>query len=407
MLSIAIQSQWLIAASIASSIFYFLQFLCLMALISLTACYIWILAFLIDILFMSLLQDDHKVKHDELPRFSFDGCDYEPWVNPIRENIAVYLVSDVLTAEMTADSLDALLPANYYLKYPHAFVPSSVAFAWRLWETLVHFAFQIPHDHVGQEKLVSLIVALSERPAVLVRHENTLLRFWDAMPHYNDFIALYGNEFFFNDTWRHTGDKIHQTNLMAFLARVQATGLPHGEIFGEKWSFYLALHEKQLDTLPWAALWIKHCGEYLWWLVSQDSSHNSRLSKETWTNYMEQFGNIACDGRNGRYVRSLAQDAFRTMARLTASAPNPKFDNIGQRRWEAILEREGPQGVFEEPIAPDLWEEEEEVEEYEDDWWIFGDGEDPNGFHPLRPLGGYLAYSNVTEADERVIAQAA
>lgn len=209
---------------------------------------------------------------------------------------------------------------------------------------------------------------------------------------------------------------------MAFFARVQATGLPHGRIFGANWAFGAALLEKRLDILPWAALWIQHCGEYLWWFVSQESSSDPSLSKQTWMNYMEQFRNIACDGRNGRYVRLLAQDSFRTMARLTASAPNPKFDNIGQQRWEAILEREGPRGVFEEPIAPDLWEEgdwrveyegeeyegeEYEVEEYEDDYWDFWDGEDPHGFHPLRPLGGYLMYANVTEEDERVIARAA
>lgn len=175
MLSIAVhmrRSEWPIATFILNNLIHFLEFLSTMALLSLTACCVWILAFFIDILLMSFLRDDDKVKHDRLPLFSFEGCDYEPWVTPIRENIGVYLASDVVTAEMTADSIDALLPANLYLKSPGAFVPSSVAYAWRLWETLLHFAFQIPHDHVGQEKLVALVVALSERPAVLVRDDN-------------------------------------------------------------------------------------------------------------------------------------------------------------------------------------------------------------------------------------------
>lgn len=158
--------------------------------------------------------------------------------------------------------------------------------------------------------------------------------------------------------------------------------------------------------------------------------------------YMEQFRKMACDGGNERYVRMICQDTFYTMARLTRSTPNPKFDNMGQKYWVDRLEREGPQGHFVEPIAPDFWEEEEEVgeeyEEYEVDdddqttWYWNGEDyalrgaegetggdwipyrphtldreEDPYGFHPLRPIGGYQMYSVVTEEDENVIARAA
>ncbi|KAJ4389014.1 hypothetical protein N0V93_006476 [Gnomoniopsis smithogilvyi] len=416
MLLIATRSKWLIASFMADTLLHFLQYVCITVILSIFACYIWILAFLIDILLMGFLRGGHKVKQHELPHFSFEGCPYEPYVNTIRENIAVYLASDVITAEMTADSLDGLLPANQYLRYPDAFVSSSVHFAWRMWETIVHFAFQIPHDHASQEKLVKLIVALSKRPAVLVRYENTLLRFWDAMPHYDNFIAVYGNMFFFDYEWSHTNDKIHQTNLMAFLARVQATGLPHGLMFGMKWSLHTALDEERLDVLLWATLWIEHCGEYLWWFVSQESNNGVILNKQNWTHYMRRFGEVACDGQNGRYVRLLAQDAFRTMVRLTVSAPNPKFDSIGQMRWETLLAQEGSQGVFAEPIAPDLWVEEEEEEEEEEEvyWYWNGEGYVPrnslgnaSGFHPLRPPGGFLMYSNMTEEDESVIARAA
>lgn len=221
--------------------------------------------------------------------------------------------------------------------------------------------------------------------------------------------------FFFDDEWRHTDDKTHQTNLMAFLARVQATGLPYGLMFGANWSLHTALEGKRLDVLLWATLWIEHCGEYLWWYVSQDSNNGIIFTKQMWMRYMRKFGQMACDGQNGRYVRLLAQDAFRTMARLTTSTPNPKFDNIGQKQWETILAQEGPQGTFEEPIAPDLWIEEEEDDEEEEGFWDW-DGEDyvlrdseedPNGFHPLRPPGEFLMYSNMTEEDESVIARAA
>lgn len=210
------------------------------------------------------------------------------------------------------------------------------------------------------------------------------------------------------------GDREHtrQTNLMAFLARVQATGLPHGLMFGAKWSFHTAFNEKKLDNLPWAALWIEHCGKYLWWFVSQESNNGVVFTKQDWMHYMEKFKKLAGDGQNGRGVRMLAQDAFRSMARLTASEPDQKFDNIGQKRWEAILARKGPQGVFEELIAPDLWLDEEEGEEEEGYWdWDGGNyvlrEEDPNGFYPLRPPGGFLMYSDVTEEDESVFARAA
>lgn len=172
MLLIALRSKWLIATSIVGALMHFIQFLCMVVILSFSACYIWMITFLVDILLMSFLRDDHKAKHHDLPCFSFEGCQYEPFVNTIRENIAVYLASDMITAEMTAESLDCMLPANQYLKYPDAFMPSSVRFAWRVWETIVHFAFQIPHDHASQEKLVGLIVALSKQPAVLVRYEN-------------------------------------------------------------------------------------------------------------------------------------------------------------------------------------------------------------------------------------------
>lgn len=206
---------------------------------------------------------------------------------------------------------------------------------------------------------------------------------------------------------------------MAFIARVQATGLPHGLMFGAKYSLHAALDEKRLDHLPWAVSWIDHCGEYLWWYVSQPSNNDFIFSKPMWNHYMKRFDDMACDARNERYVRMLAQDAFYTMARLTRSTPNTKFDDMGQKRWETILAQEGPQGEFEEPIAPDFWEEaeqeDEDEEEGEEAYWYWdgedyilrGGEEDPDGFHPLRPIGGYLAYSDMTEEDESVIARAA
>lgn len=219
----------------------------------------------------------------------------------------------------------------------------------------------------------------------------------------------------FDDTGRHQIDKTQKTNLMAFFARVQATGLPHGLISCVGWSLHTALAENRHDVLPLAALWIEHCGDYLWWSVCQMPNCGIVLDKPLWTHYMEQFGKLAADGRNERSLRLLAQDAFRTMARLTESAPDPKFDNIGEQRWNAILAREGPQGRFEEPIAPDLWEEEEDDEEEDDEQVYEGEYEihlgreevDPNGFHPLRPLGGFLLYSDITKEDESKIARAA
>lgn len=225
--------------------------------------------------------------------------------------------------------------------------------------------------------------------------------------------------FFFDDGWGHTGDDVHRNNLMAFIARVQATGLPHGLMFGARYSFHTALDEKKLDILPWAIFWVDHCGEYLWWYVSQPSNNGIIFTKTMWMHYMEQFGKMACDGGNERYVRMICQDAFYTMARLTRSTPNPKFDDMGQKHWADVLARQGVQGPFEEPIAPDFWEEEQEEEEYdeEDDegswywngeYYVLGDAEeDQHGFHPLRPVGGYLMYSDVTEEDESVIARAA
>lgn len=205
----------------------------------------------------------------------------------------------------------------------------------------------------------------------------------------------------------------HQTNLMAFLARVQSTGLPYGLMFGATWSFHAALEEKRHDALPWAAFWIEHCGEYLWWFISQESNNGIIFNKCLWTRYMSQFGRLAGDAENGRFVRMLAQDAFRTMTRLTGSTPNPRYDNVGQQRWEATLAREGPEGVFDEPIAPDIWQEADEEEDddgdiYEGEYMLELEGEeDPNGFHPLRPPGGFLLYSAVTEEDESKIARAA
>lgn len=219
MLAIAFQSKWLIAKFVAVALLHVFKFLFKMISISLSACYIWLLAFMIDTGFTILLRDYHKAKRprSEPIRFSFDGCQYEPFVTGIREEITMYLATEVITAEMTAETLDRMLPANQYLRYPHTFVPSSVLFAWRLWETIVQFAFQIPHDHVLQDKLVDLIVTLAKRPAVLVRYQNvrhlskrpaelaaplplanmrfykSLLRFWDALPQYDTFITVYGN----------------------------------------------------------------------------------------------------------------------------------------------------------------------------------------------------------------------
>lgn len=203
---------------------------------------------------------------------------------------------------------------------------------------------------------------------------------------------------FCNESWRHDGEEVPRHNLMAFLARMQATGLPYGAMFGSNYSLHTALNEKRLDTLPWAACWIELCGEYLWWYVSQESNNGVIFTMQMWIHYMAQFRKIACDGQNGRYVRLLAHDSFRTMARLTNSVPNPKFNDMGKKRWQAILAREGPYGVFTEPIAPDSFREEGYEVFVEDDEW-----ED----NALYPDGGYMPYSNVTEADEHVIARAA
>lgn len=194
---------------------------------------------------------------------------------------------------------------------------------------------------------------------------------------------------------------------MAFIARVQATGLPHGLMFGVKYSLHAALFEKRPEALPWAVSWIDHCGEYLWWYVSQPSNNGIILSRTMWYYYLRCFGAMAWDAQNDRYVRMLASDAYDSMIRLSQSTPNPKFDDMGQKLWETTLAREGPQGEFEEPIAPDLWQQEEEEEEEDEEQEDDDDDEEDDGFHPLRPIGGYLPYSDVTEADENVIARAA
>lgn len=172
MLSIALRSRWLVASFFVKTIIKLLVFLFAATVLSSTACGIWVAMFWIDMILVKFLRDEHRLKHHELPPFSFNGCVYEPFVNNIRECIALCLASDAISAEWTAEILDEMLPANRYLKFPNIFAPSSVLFVWRLWETIVQFAAQIPFNHYKQDKLVELIVALSKRPTVLVRHRD-------------------------------------------------------------------------------------------------------------------------------------------------------------------------------------------------------------------------------------------
>lgn len=171
MLSIALRSRWGIPAFVASMAIELLQFLSLTAILSASACLVWGFTFLIDIILMDFLRQDRKPKTHKL-RFSDaeEECVHdEAFVHHIRAEIDMYLSHDNSSAEWTAVALDMMLPAREHLRSPDRPVESSVCFVWRLWEIFVYFACQIPHNHLYQDKLVALVVALSKRPTVLVR----------------------------------------------------------------------------------------------------------------------------------------------------------------------------------------------------------------------------------------------
>lgn len=183
---------------------------------------------------------------------------------------------------------------------------------------------------------------------------------------------------------------------MAFFARVQATGLPYGFNFG----FVISLSQLDVfhsgccqDKILWPYFWIHYCGEYLWWGLCKDRSLLGLTPN--WNLWMGEFYRLATDGQNSRYTRMVAFDCFQTMSRLLASAPNPKFDDMGQKRWELYES-------FSDPIAPEIFEEgwsEMESDEAEDDeraMDIF-----------LQPIGGFMPYANVTPEMENEFARAA
>lgn len=207
-------------------------------------------------------------------------------------------------------------------------------------------------------------------------------------------------------------------NFQAFLARVQATGLPYGVNWAAL-ALQMALEGRpSTNRAHWeaqlkvAALWVEHAGENMWWHVCQAGDNDPlpwpgrRLDEPAWREWARRFHEVACDGSNAASVRVVADDAFRAMARLAGSAPSRIYDDVGQKRWLGVLaERGGPDGEFDEPVFDErpgragghFWDSDGSEDDEEDGYYV----------DPLRPPGGFLPYANLHPDADNQIARAA
>lgn len=173
MLRLALQYTDSIALLLVSMLIYLLQFLIKLVFRSTLAVAVWLAAFVDDVVRMRLLlRDHHKTLNDPLSCRAFhdslDRLDLEPYWIGIRETVAMYLYTDVLSADLAAEAIDTGLPAKCLLAAPRFYMRSSRRYVMRVWQTLATAAVLTPHNHRNQGKLVDLILALARRPAVIV-----------------------------------------------------------------------------------------------------------------------------------------------------------------------------------------------------------------------------------------------
>lgn len=191
---------------------------------------------------------------------------------------------------------------------------------------------------------------------------------------------------------------------MAFQARLYNTGLLHPYFW--LWDYTMELKEEAWhepgERLPWAASWIQHCGEHMWWSLCQPHIDEFfvEFGELLWNCWEKTFYAVSVNPQASLKDRLLAHDSYRIMVQLADSPPNPKFDNKGQCWWNQQMQEMGTDGPWDVPTVEEYGSDEDDSE---DDYY----SDEESVEDPLMPSGGFLPYANVTEMQLNQIARAA
>ncbi|KAL1961897.1 hypothetical protein VTN77DRAFT_930 [Rasamsonia byssochlamydoides] len=90
--------------------------------------------------------------------------------------------SSALSAVDVASRINQLLPLKDLDRLDTHDVDKVEGFLWAIWDTFIHVAKQIPHDHPAQQRLVQVIVELTQFPPVVIKLWGVETRIWNDLP---------------------------------------------------------------------------------------------------------------------------------------------------------------------------------------------------------------------------------